>query len=223
MLGPPAMRTVAPSSRRSTSAVAGANTCSAGERVHARVQCQTQTARLHHVAERLVVACLAMVEMQEQRRGGAAEAAVADADVEDGTRGRGQRIPHAGLLAAAGASRRQWRRRGHRTPGAPSAAARRGPPPRWRSRRRPAGTPACRRPGRLPPRRPRPKDARSRPHSGAGRHIAGKPCSAASATQVFAAYSCGGARTAGAKGQDSHGHPPEPLRHAASPHPPSAR
>ena len=99
MRGPPAMRTVAPSSRRSTSAVAGANTRSAGERVHARVQRHAQTARLHHVAERLVVACLAMVEMQEQRRGGPAEAAVADADVEDGTGRSGQPIPHAGVLS----------------------------------------------------------------------------------------------------------------------------
>ena len=52
MRGPPAICTVAPSSRRSTSAAAGANTRSAGKRVHVRVQRHAQAARLHHVAER---------------------------------------------------------------------------------------------------------------------------------------------------------------------------
>ena len=145
------------------------------QRVHVRVQRHAQAARLHHVAERPRSPALAVVEMQEQRRGRPAEAAVADADVEDRAGRLGQPVPDAGVLQQAaraggdgvGAAvegrvlhRRQWRH---------------DPPRRWRCRRRPAGRPACRRPDRRRPRRPRPTGARSCRRQWRGRHSAGKP------------------------------------------------
>ncbi len=70
------------------------------QRVHARVQRHPQAACLHHVAEcRLTRA--AVVEMQEQRRGRPAEAAITDADVEDRAGRLGQTVPDAGLLQQA--------------------------------------------------------------------------------------------------------------------------
>ena len=112
-----------------------------------------------------------MVEMQEQRRGGAAEAAVADADVEDRAGGFGQPVPHAGVLqqaaraggdgVGAAVERRVLHRRQRGAVHHHGGDAR--PPP--------AGRPACRRPGRRRRRTPRPTDARlMAADSGAGRH-----------------------------------------------------
>ena len=66
--------------------------------VHVRVQGDAQAACLHHPAERRGIAGLTVIEVEEQRRGWAAEAAIADADVEDRTGGFGQPIPDAGGL-----------------------------------------------------------------------------------------------------------------------------
>ena len=135
-------------------------TRNAGSACMRRVQRHAQAACLHHVAE----CCFtggAMVEVQEQRRGCPPEAAVADANVHDGAGRLGQPIPDAGVLEQAaraggnGVGTAVECRMLHRR------QLRRGPPPRSQSLRRPAGRPACRRPGQRRVRTPRPSDARS--------------------------------------------------------------
>ena len=73
-----------------------------GQCVHARVQRHPQAAGLHHVAECPAVSPAS--RWSKCRNSGEAaptEAAVADADVEDGAGRLGQRVPDAGLLEQA--------------------------------------------------------------------------------------------------------------------------
>ena len=97
---PPARRRCAPwrrPSRRSTVAVAGANTRSAGRVGKVAVQRHAQAARLHHPAERSgILARLVVVEMQVQPRGAAAQPPVADADVQDRVGRHRQPVPQPG-------------------------------------------------------------------------------------------------------------------------------
>ena len=196
------MRTVAPSSRRSTVGGGGGEDAQRGQRVHVRVQRHAQAARFHHVAER---------PASRRRRGGRSAGTAARRRRPSrpsltrmsriGQARLGQPVPHAGLSRAGGASRRRWRRRGRRTPDAPSAAGRRGPPPRWRCRRRPAGRPACRRPDRRRRRRPRLTDARSCRAQWRGRHTGGKPWRYRFCCQAVPAYSCDHAEQRGQRVQ----------------------
>ena len=68
-----------------------------GQGVQLRVQRHPQAARLHHPAERPGTS-LRMVEMQKQRRGGAARFAVRHPDVQDRARFERQALPNARRL-----------------------------------------------------------------------------------------------------------------------------
>ncbi len=128
--GPPATCTVAPASVRSTAASAGAKTDNADSvakcAFSATRNTRASTMKPNGPAS---VAGLAMIEMQEQPRGRAAQLAVAHPDVENRTGGSVEALPQSGLHPAGGGNRRRWRRRGRRTPDAPSAAAARGRSP----------------------------------------------------------------------------------------------
>ena len=104
MRGPPAMLDGGAILAAFHVSLGGGEDAKGRQRVHVRVQRDAEAACLDHPAERGGVAGLAMVEVQEQRRGRAAEAAVADPDVVDRAGGFGQAIPDAGRLQqAAGA------------------------------------------------------------------------------------------------------------------------
>ena len=124
-----------------------------GEQGHAArgvepgVQRHAQRPGLDHPAEGAGLGVL-VVEMEMQRRGRSAEAAVGDADVQDGAGRLRQGVPQTGVLEQPAGPGGGRHRRGRRNPGAPWGAAARGrsPPPGRRPGR--GGRRGCRRPGR---------------------------------------------------------------------------
>ena len=122
-----ASRTTAPSSDRSTAALAGANRCRsgcAGNRAFSALR--SDRASTIQPNGRGVVAGFPMVEMQVQPGRRAADAPVTDADVADRVGRHVQDVPKPGILQQRRAIPPRSHRLGRRTPGSPSAAARPG-------------------------------------------------------------------------------------------------